>query len=401
VLSVSNKNTIELVQYYLMNQGQIIELLRQGENSAVEFKTADIRPDGLAREMIAFANVNGGTILWGIDDDGTISGINDIRNAEEFVMNIVRNNINPPLNIDFASTIINEKLIGIINVPKGKDKPYQTLDGKYYVRIGSTNRTASMAELMRLFQESGFFHFDLTPVQRTSSKSLNLNLVTEYFKHFDIDFEQEDELNRNKLLTNTDILIENGEVSLAAMLVFALNPSRYLPQSGITFVHYKGKELTGDIIDSRHIEGDLVYVINTAFACIKNNMLNPSIIVGLERQETKTNYSDKVYREIITNACAHRDYSIQGSRIRILMFDDRIEFISPGKLPNTITIEKLASGVSFRRNQLLAKFMVALRLMDTFGRGIPNILAEAKKLNKQVIFEEIGDEMKVTLPIDS
>lgn len=81
------------------------------------------------------------------------------------------------------------------------------------------------------------------------------------------------------------------------------------------------------------------------------------------------------------------------------MFDDRIEFISPGKLPNTITIEKLASGVSYRRNQLLAKFMVALRLMDTFGRGLPNIIAAAKKLNKNVLFQEIGEEFKVTLQL--
>ncbi len=252
---------------------------------------------------------------------------------------------------------------------------------------------------MRLFQDSGVFHYDLTAVSRTSIKSLNFNIISNYFKPYEIDFENEDEQGKYNFLVNTDILSQKGEVNLGALLTFGINPSRYLPQSGISFVHYKGEDVTGDIIDSKHIDGDIEYVISTAFSSIKNNILTPSNIVGVKRVDTKQIYPDKVFRELLTNCCAHRNYAITGSKVRVLMFNNRIEFISPGKLPNTITVEKLSSGVSYRRNQLLTKFMVSLRLMDTFGRGIPNIISVAEKMNKSIVFEEIGEEFKVTLEL--
>jgi len=380
-----------------MNIQYIEQLIQQGENSSIEFKSSDVKPDAIAKEIVALANLTGGTILIGVEDDGKITGLQPNKNHEEWIMNIARNNINPAIIITYQQFEIYDKTIAIINVPKGKDKPYQTLDGKYYIRVGSTNRIASIAELMRLFQESGIFHYDLLGIVRTSIKSLNFNIISHYFKPYDIDFENEDETGKLNLLINTDILTESGEVTLAALLVFGINIERFMPQSGITFVHYNGIDVTGDIIDSRHIEGDIEYIITTVLATIKNNILTPSTIIGMKRVDTKISYPDKVFRELITNCCAHRNYAITGSKIRILMFENRIEFISPGKLPNTITIEKLSFGVSYRRNQLLTKFMVALRLMDTFGRGLPNIVAFAKKLNKNVVFEEIGDEFKVTL----
>jgi ATP-dependent DNA helicase RecG len=382
-----------------MKHSNIIEIIQQGENSAIEFKSADVKTDSLAKEIIAFANMNGGIILIGIEDDRTISGVSKEKNWEEWTMNIVRNNINPPINICFQYIELNQKIIASITVEKGKNKPYQTIDGKYYIRIGSTNRIASIVELMRLFQESGVFHYDLCKVDKTSIKSLNYNTIAEYFKRFEIDFEKETDENRANLLTNTDILTENGEVTLAGLLVFGINPARYLFQTGITFVHYNGNDVTGAIIDSKHIEGDMDYIISTAFTSIKNNILTPSVIIGLKRVDTKEIYPDKVFRELITNCCAHRNYAITGSKIRILLFHNRIEFISPGKLPNTITIDKLSAGVSYRRNQLLTKFMVVLRLMDTFGRGLPNVIAEAKRLKKSILFEEIGEEFKVTLEL--
>lgn len=382
-----------------MKSADIVEIIKQGENSAIEFKSANVKPESIAKEIIAFANMNGGIILIGVEDDQTITGVSKDKNWEEWVMNIVRNNINPPLNINFEYNELNDQNIVSILVEKSQNKPHQTIDGKYYIRIGSTNRIASIVELMRLFQESGVFHFDLTGVSRTSIKTLNYNIVSQYFKPYDIDFENEDETGKNNLLLNTDILMPDGELSLAAVLVFGINPERYLPQSGITFVHYSGTDVTGEIIDSKHIDGDMEYVISTVFSTIKNNILTPSTLIGLKRVDTKQMYPDKVFRELITNCCAHRNYSITGSKVRILMFDDRLEFISPGKLPNTVTIQKLSSGVSYRRNQLLTKFMVALRLMDTFGRGLPNIIAITKSLNKSIVFEEIGEEFKVTLQL--
>jgi ATP-dependent DNA helicase RecG len=107
----------------------------------------------------------------------------------------------------------------------------------------------------------------------------------------------------------------------------------------------------------------------------------------------------KVFRELIVNACLHRNYAIIGSRIRLFMFTDRIEFISPGRLPNTVTIDKLKAGVSYASNPILVKFMENLRYIDRLGRGLPMVYQEIRKLGQEVIFKEVGEEFRVVVPI--
>jgi ATP-dependent DNA helicase RecG len=198
------------------------------------------------------------------------------------------------------------------------------------------------------------------------------------------------------LLQNTDILSEESKTTVAGLLVFGINPQRNLQNALISFAHYRGNQVTDELIDKKNIEGSLPNQVETALQVIKNNLLSPSTIVGSKRTETP-HYPDKIFRELIVNACVHRNYSITGSRIRILMFDDRIEVISPGKLPNTVTVEKLRAGVSYAVNPVIVKFMENLRYIDKLGRGLPLVCQAAQKLGKEVLFEEIGEEFKVTL----
>jgi len=108
-------------------------------------------------------------------------------------------------------------------------------------------------------------------------------------------------------------------------------------------------------------------------------------------------YPEKVFRELLVNAVVHRNYSIIGSQIRIFIFSDRIEFISPGRLPNTVTIEKLTTGTSFSRNPLLVKLMENLGYMDKLGRGLPMVYQESIKLDRTLAFENDGENFKVIL----
>ena len=148
-------------------------LLQQGENNAVEFKSANVSPDGLAKEIVAFANSFGGSILIGVEDNGTITGVKNPNQVEEWVTNICRQNVVPPIQTVINFEKINNQDIVHVEVPKGKDKPYQTNKHQYLVRVGSTNRIASPQELMRLFQQSGIFHFDATGVPNTKIGDLN------------------------------------------------------------------------------------------------------------------------------------------------------------------------------------------------------------------------------------
>ena len=149
-------------------------LLSQGENSSIEFKLQEAHPDAIAKEIVAFANTRGGTILLGIDDTGAVIGIDDSRHWEEWIANITRQNIVPAINVEYIEIQVEGKRIGLIEVPKGPDKPYQTSKNFYYTRIGSTSRAATQGELMRMFQQAGMFHYDQIPVEKTSIKDLNL-----------------------------------------------------------------------------------------------------------------------------------------------------------------------------------------------------------------------------------
>jgi len=380
-----------------VTQTQIIQLIQSGENSFVEFKSSKVRAESIAKEMVSFSNSLGGTIFIGVEDNASITGCDISFNYEEWIMNISRTSVIPAIIPVYNSVYIDEKLLVVIDIPKGSNKPYQTKDNRFLIRVGSTNRTATQVELMRLFQQSGFFHYDLTAVSGTSAGDLNFSQLDNYYSSYDVDFYNESEDEKIQLLKNVDILSGNDECTVAGILLFGINPQRKLMNASISVARFKGDDINDELIDSKVIEGTLPVQVNTATSLINNLISVPSIIEGNKRVDTIARYSSKVYRELIVNAVVHRNYSIIGSRIRIFIFDNRIEFKSPGRLPNTVTIEKIIAGVSYAVNPVIVKFMENMRYIDKLGRGIPMVYREAKLIGKSVQFEEIGEEFIVTL----
>jgi len=370
-------------------------LLLQGENNAVEFKSAGVSVDSITKEIVALANTLGGSILIGVEDNGMVSGVSNPAQVEEWVTNICRQNVIPPLHVLIHVEKSGDLDVIHIEVPKGKDKPYQTNKNQYLLRVGTTNRTASPQELLRLFQQAGVFHFDATGVSNTNIVDLNWSKLDQYFDQYNVDFSQESD--KERLLMNTDLMTPNGEVTVAGLLVFGINPQKYLYNASITFAHFGGDSLDDALIDKQVIEGTLDYQIDTCLAIIKNNIRSPSVIEGGKTVSTYFLYSDKVFREIIVNACLHRNYAIMGSRIRVFLFNNRLEVRSPGRLPNTVTIEKMKNGVSYASNPVLLKFMENLRYIDKLGRGVPMVYQAALKNNKDLILEEMGEEFILTL----
>ena len=220
-------------------------LLEQGENAHIEFKADAVRPESVAREIVAFANTFGGTLLIGIDDNGSLSGIESDR--ETWIANISRNNIIPALQLDVQHADIEGKRICMVTVPKGQDRPYQTQDGKYWIRAGSTNRMATKEELSRLFQQAGLIHFDISPVANTDMSYIDKEAVDAYYRsYYSTAFIDLSDDEQQRLLVNTDILIQHeGEwvVSVGGLLMFGKQPQRRLPQSSIVFVALKGQAL--------------------------------------------------------------------------------------------------------------------------------------------------------------
>jgi ATP-dependent DNA helicase RecG len=266
--------------------------------------------------------------------------------------------------------------------------------------MGTTKRVASKEELLRLFEASGAFHFDISPVYKSGIRDLNLELIREYYmKYNSFDLYEEDEEAKLRILGNADILKadENHECTVGGLLIFGREAAKFLPQNGISFAHFRGTEITDELIDKKSITGRLQDIVDQTMVVLKNNILTPSFIEGAKRVE-KESYPDTVLREALVNALVHRNYAITGSKIRIFMFDDRIEFRSPGRLPNTVNIEKMKIGVSYARNPFLVKYMENMRYIDQLGRGIPMIFKKMKELGaKPPLMKEEGEEFVLTV----
>lgn len=376
----------------------IKEIIAQGENSAIEFKTADVRPESLAKECVAFSNNTGGRVLIGVDDNGHIIGTQK-DNIEQWVMNIARNNILPALNLSVIEHTINGKKIIEVVVPKGSHKPYQilhyqNLEGKYLIRVGSTNRQATKEELSRLFQQAGLVHFDIAPIANLHQEQLNTTALSQYWEtYYAIQWERLSTEQKARILINSDIMTEQNEVTVGGALLFANNPQKVLPQASIMFAVFAGQDKTTDLIDKKEITGTINQQIDSALGMLQLYLKRSSTIEGAVRVEQES-IPTKVLREALVNAVVHRDYSISNQKISIYMFTNRIEITNPGALPNTLTIQKLPYGHSAPRNIFLLKYMDNYRYSDGLGRGIPTMVAA---MGEKIKFEEVGAAFRVTL----
>ena len=381
----------------MTRENAIQSLIEQGENSSIEFKSSAVRPEGLAREIVAFSNSSGGTILIGVEDNGQITGIKERENLEEWVANVARNNVIPATNPQIYPAQYKEQSVLVIDVTRGQDKPYQTIDGKFWIRVGSTNRMATKEELSRLFQQAGLIHFDIAPLEETSQQDLDSTKLQEYWSdYYNIDYLKLEDAEQTRLLTNADILVKSENnilVSVGGMLIFGKQPQRKLPQSSIQFAVFNGAELTDELLDKHEIKGTLPEIIQQTKTKIETFLPNPSSIRDMKRDE-QIAISGKVLREAIVNAVCHRDYSINNRKISVYLFKDRIEIASPGRLPNTLNIEKILTGNSAPRNHFVLKYLDNLKFIDGLGRGVPMIRQE---MEDRFSYQEDGEMLRLML----
>ena len=392
-----------------MNKTEIQSIIENGENSFVEFKEVSVSPNTLAEELVAFLNIKGGSIFIGISDDGEVKGIDIDRksNLEESIMNVCRNNIVPPIIPQYELIKIETKWIAGIMVAEGIEKPYSTIQGKHFVRTGSTKRIASRQELLRLHQNSMVLHIDDRPIRQAGIETLDMEKVKAFFLNvYDIDFKDINKIEEDRILINSCILapINSGlSLTLTGILFFSQKKDmlfssleQYLPHAGIQFIAYENEDLES-ILDRFDCFEPYPEAIDSIVHKIRLNWKTPSKINGLKRQET--GFPEKLFRELVVNAVAHRDYSIP-SKIQIRLLPDRIEVITPGRLVNSVTIEKMKTGISIPRNPLIIKYMQNFKYSDQLGRGIPMVLKKVQSMpGYEIEFKEKEDRFLAILKI--
>jgi len=406
----------------MMLKAELIETIANGENSGVEFKRDDIRPEQLAKEIVALANFQGGRIILGIEDDGTISGIRR-ENLEEWVMHVIRDRVHP-LILPFyeAITLDGGKTVAVITLPQGISKPYVAREGgaeKIYIRVGSTSQAATREQQMRLFELGGMLHAELLPVSRTDMACLDDARLRNYLNDIiQYPYPSTTQAEWERRLLGLGFLVEAGDriyCSIAGLVLFGKNPRRYLRQSGLRIFAFAGEDkeykASLDIIldaplvgrwdvgkeGRKLIDGGIIErFIEQASPFISEE----ADAIGQDfRRETLWLYPKDALREVVVNALAHRDWT-RFVDIEVGIYSNRLEVISPGAMQNAMTIEKMIAGQRSPRNPIIMGVLRDYGYVDVRGMGVrTKVIPLMRQFNQaEPIFEATEDYLKTVLP---
>lgn len=402
-----------------MNRTDLIELIRNDESSGVEFKRDDISPERLANEMAGLLNLEGGHILLGVEDDQTVSGLTrNRRQAEEWVMQVARDRLQPAV-IPYWEVVDwgGGRLVGVVTLPAdAPDKPYKAKRGSVWVtkvRVGTTTRDATREEEQRLYQQSGGLRYGLKPVPGATTNALDSRRLEDYFRRI-VDTEgsfPEDPDERATLLVNLEFATVTAGRTVPTVdgtLLFGKNPKRALPQSGIRALCYPGEEpdyatradedLRGPLVPLSNEEGAIVEpgLVDQAWDFVRRNT-TPSAHLEDTRRVDRWEYPESVVREAVGNALIHRDYSITGTDVTLAVYSNRLEVVSPGRLPNTVTPEGMRSGMRYARNQSLVNIMRDYGYVDARGMGVRNKIIPGMRAHNGTEPELLEEEHHFTV----
>jgi ATP-dependent DNA helicase RecG len=264
-----------------MTRTELLEMIHNGENSGVEFKRDVIQNHDLAKELVAFANFQGGVVLLGVEDDGSVSGITR-DNPEEWVMTACRDKVRPGL-IPFYEVVKDVEPgrdVAVVRVSRGFD--VQTLwhnnKNAYYIRVGTQSREPSPEELSRLFQQRGTFRAELRPVSGAVFADLDLRRLKNYFvrvRQQDVPAD-DDEAGWATLLFNTEIMVEDG-ITVSGMLLFGRTPNRFLPQAGIDAAAFPGNSKDYGARERSALRGALTPLLSDADEIVEAGLVEQAL----------------------------------------------------------------------------------------------------------------------------
>lgn len=403
---------------------ELLRKIRLGEDSILEFKVIHFKGnkvsgpkrDDLADELAAMANSNDGIFVLGVDDKTReINGIplDMLDIVEAFIREICNDVIKPPLNVRIIRMELPDTLgvtRPVIKVDVARSLFVHKSPGGYFWRQGSSKRELTPELLARLFQQRSqarVVRFDEQTVPETSLNVLEEALWRRFATISSAD--PISTLRKLKLLFTDETNIERATV--AGVLMCSRRPETWLPGAFIEAVRYRGNRQDSNFqADAAHITGALDQQISQALAFVRRNMTVAAMKIPGRKEIPQ--FSERAVFEAIVNAVAHRDYSIHGSKIRLFMFDDRLELYSPGPLPNTVTIESLSLRQA-TRNELITILLTRCPvepddrsvgrqfLMEKRGDGVPIILNESYALSGKYPEYRLIDDAELLLTIYS
>ena len=394
----------------------IRQQLRLGEDSRWEFKEVEFsgntpispRRDDLADELAAFANAEGGVLLCGVSDDGTILGMprEQMAALDHLLVELSTDAIEPPLRIDVHHRELDGTTFVLVEVPRGE--AVHERSGRAFIRVGATKRRLRGDERLRLTQnrtQSRYLWFDKQVVPDTGFETLNERLWEPLLSVAGATDPRRGLMNL-RLVAQDETGVDRATV--AGVLLCAPSPQDWLPQATIVATHYRGLDRASGQLDAQEITGPLPAQIADAVQFVVRNM-RVAARKTPEREEVPQ-YRKAAVFEAVVNAIAHRDYSMTTRRIRLSMFSDRLEIESPGQLPNGMTIEGMEASQA-TRNEVIASVFGRIPvgnvagsdhrgfLMERRGDGVSIIRKETQEATGRPPEYELIDETSLVLRI--
>lgn len=356
----------------------MLDLVQQGESSTVQFKERLPNIDSLTQEMVAFSNAAGGKIIIGVNDKtGDLNGLSfqEIQATNQQLVNAATQSVFPPIIIRTETVKVNNQHVIVVDVKEGTSKPYKDRNGTIFMKNGSDKRkVTSNDEIARLLQESKVMYADELQVQGTTLADINPDVFGNFIRTKYGRSLEDLGIDTQRSLESLNLL-NGGLLTLAGLLLFCDRRPLFRPQFTIQCVSVDAIDLTGNSFSDSEapIDGNIASVYQKAMGFIDRNM---------RKKQTGTSFNSpaaweipyEVFEELLVNALIHRDYFIQ-STIKIFILKDRVEIHSPGKLPNSLTVDNIKNGISIARNPILQSMAQFVLPYKGLGTGVPRAIA--------------------------
>ncbi|WP_298734463.1 RNA-binding domain-containing protein [uncultured Subdoligranulum sp.] len=354
------------------------------EGKTTEFKREYV--DDIRYTVVAFANTDGGKIYIGINDDGSVQGIDNVDDVQLRITNMIRDSIRPDVTMftECSVELIQGKMVVVLTVQRGTARPYY-LAGKgirpegVYLRQGASSVPASETAILNMIKEtSGDCYEDA----RSLNQQLTFCKAEDYFARHNVPFGESQKrtlgiIGEDGMYTNLGLLLSDQCVHTMKLAVF------------------EGSKKT-IFRDRKELSGSLLAQLEEAYEYISQFNHTRAEFSGLDRID-KRNYPEEAVREALLNAITHRDYGFSGPTL-ISIFDDRIEFVTIGGLVRGLTFDDIMLGVSVLRNKKLANVFYRLKLIEAYGTGILRINECYADCEAKPRFEVTDNAFKITLP---
>lgn len=334
------------------------------------------RPKSWLKSVSAFANGEGGTLVFGVSDDDQVVGLVDAESDAERISEAIKTKLDPIPSVNLEFKGVNDKKLVLLHVYKGQETPYYYIGDKQrlaFVRIGNESVVADRLQLKSLVMKGAGRSFDAISSPYEFEDMAFTKLKSAHFKRLNQSFNDRD-------FVSWGIVDNEGKLTNAGALLADDSPIRH---SRIFCTRWNGLDMTSGLVealDDAELEGSVIGQLQDAVAFVRNNS-HRRWWKEAEYREELPDYPERAVTEVICNAIIHRDYMALGSEIHIDMYDDRMEVYSPGGMIDGSLIQQLnpLTVPSKRRNPLLADFFHRLKLIERRGSGMKKIIGEYQR----------------------